>query len=233
MSATTDSGPSRGFAAAAWRPAGLLYLAFLLAGLALGLWPEAVYVTRQGLAAAPRPALQAVVVSQAAFFLLAQPLASLIRRAPSGGPLRLPHLVVETAALLLVGIPFVVAAAYVSDADVRDAARATLAVGGLIPLSWGAWAWMASSGRLRPWIVLVLLIVSAGLPCAWYIAREFVTPGPVRWLWELSPAAFAWESAGSRIGVWLPRPFWAWLAWPVAGTLAMLLRAVAGRDPQR
>ena len=233
MSATTDSGPSRGFAAAAWRPAGLLYLAFLLAGLALGLWPEIVHVARQGLAAAPRPALQTVALSQAAFFLLAQPLASLTRRAPNGAPLRLPHLVVETAVLLLVGIPFVAAAAYVSDADVRDAVRAMLAVGGLIPLSWGTWAWMASSGRLRPWIVLVLLIVSLGLPCAWYIATEFMTPGPIRWLWELSPAAFVWGSAGSRVEAWLPRPFWAWLVWPIAGTLAMLLRAVAGRNPQR
>ena len=157
---------SGGAAAAAWSPAGAAYLALLLAGLAVGLWPEAIYVSKSGLPAAPPPALRVVALVQVAYVLLIYPLVLLARarraaadpdpgaaailgrreRADAGGRYLLAC-AVESAVLLLAAVPFYVAAAWFADAVAADVVRTAICVACLFPIAWSAGAWLRSSRR--------------------------------------------------------------------------------------
>ncbi|MCK4602408.1 MAG: hypothetical protein KAU28_08065, partial [Phycisphaerae bacterium] len=73
-----------GLLSSGWRPAGLGFLAACLAGLAVGLWPDAVYPSKQIVRPASLPALQTLALAQISFMLLAYPLV-LLRRDEFGG----------------------------------------------------------------------------------------------------------------------------------------------------
>jgi len=212
--------------AAAWRPAGLAYLACLLAAMAGGLWPEVLYPSHDALRPAPLPVLRALAVGQVGFFLLVYPLV-LLRRADRGQVRRYwAEAAVESAGLMVVAVPFYVAAAYLADAVAADVVRVAVYVGCLMPLSWSAGAWFRSP-RATSIVVLAVLAAALGLPAAYYISREFLAAEAGNWLWRLAPATFAWQLAGSRAGSWLPGPAWAVLLWPALAAAAVLARLLA------
>ncbi len=226
MPDANDRKVSGGLLGAAWRPAGVLYLAFCLAGLAVGLWPEAVFVSR-GIQAAPLPVLRILAVAQIAFALLVWPLV-VLRRAQQGATMRYwAGAIVETGVFLLVAVPFYIAAAYFADAVAADVVRTAVYVACVWIFSLAAGAHLA--GGRGGSIVMMLVLVSAalGLPAAHYIALEFGTVSSVALLGRISPATFAWTVSASRGASWRPEPLWAAIIWPAAGAalacLAMLL----------
>ena len=210
----------------AWRRSGLLYLAFCLAGLAAGLWPDAIYPSRADVPAAPLPVLQALAVAQVAFFLLAGPLVLWSLRAAS--PRRYwPRAAATLATYLLVAVPFYVAGAYLADATPADAVRTAVYIVCLLPLCGAAGVWLSGGSGARAATLVFLLVAAIGLPAGCYIAREFLAAvAPAEWLRQLAPATFAWQTAASRGGSLLPSPAWAALVWPAAGAAGILLRAL-------
>jgi len=226
MSASTDN---RGRAPApTWRPAGALYLALLLAATAAGMWPDAVYPSRQDIRSAPLPTLRAVGLGQVAFVLLVYP-AVLLGRAGDARRRRLwPAVLIEPAVLMLATVPFYVVAAWLADAVPQDAVRLALYVAGLWAFSAALAAAACRFPPARAAAFLLLGVLALGLPAAWYVAVEFLAaPASVEWLWQLGPATAAWDAAAARDVSWLPRPLWAALVWPGAAAAlicAQLLR---------
>jgi len=223
MSASTDPArPTAGgadgrewpAAAAAWRPAGLLYLAVCLAALLVGLYPQAVYPSRMDVIPAPVPALQSLAAAQAMFILLVHPLI-LLRRAERGEIARYwTGTIVESLTWLAATTPLYVAAAWLADATAGDVLRTVICLLCLWPLAWSAGSVLRACPPARPVVVLLLWIVAA-LPAGHYITREFLRVFPAEGLWHLAPATFAWQAARSRAGALLPTPLWALATWPV------------------
>jgi len=222
MPAPSEPSILRTALSAVWRPGGLLYLALLLAGLAAGLWPEAVYPPRGAFRAAPLPALKTVGLAQVAFILLVYPLVIFSRwqGRRAGGRFWLAA-ACESAGFLLAAVPFYLAAAYLADATAPDAIRLGLYVAGLFPLAWSAGAFLAA-GRARGAVIVALLVVAAGLPAAFYIALEFLPSGAAEAFWKLAPATFAWQMASARAGSWVPCPVLAWLTWPIVAAIGIV-----------
>lgn len=230
MPASTDS--AGGLLAAAWRPAGLLYLAAVLAGLAAGLFPEAIAPSKDAYRPAPLPVLQTVAVAQVAFILLVHPLIILARSHRGCGRRYFPGVLIESGVWLLLAAPFYAAGAYLADAVAADCVRTVIAVVCIWPLAWVAGDCLRSARAWRSPTVLILLLAAVGLPAAYYVAREFVPSADADWLWHLAPATFVWEAAGSHGESLLPGPAWALLVWPAvaaAGLLARLLLAKPSR----
>ncbi len=225
MSASTDPTSRPRALAAAWKWWGVLYLAALLAGLAGGLWPDAIYPARGDGRSAPLPTLRTVALAQAAFILLAYPMVLFARW--RGGLRRRSwaEALVESAGLLIAAAPFYVAAAYLADATGTDAIRTAVYVASLLPLAWCSGAWMARS-RWRAWVLVDVLIIALGLPAAYYIAREFLTPDPLDWLRRAAPLTFIWETGASRLGVLISRPIWAACIWSLAGAAGICALAL-------
>ena len=231
MSASTDPdrrarGAGDGWwqwiAAAAWRPAGLGYLAVCLAALLVGLYPQAVYPSRSDVTAAPLPTLHALATAQALFILLVHPLVLLRRFERGFGRRYWAETVAESLTWLIATAPFYVAAAWLGDATPADVARTAVFLLCLWPVAWSAGALLRTRPAARPAVVLGLLVIAA-LPGAYYIAREFLRVYAADWLWDLAPATFAWQVATARAGSAVPRPLWALLAWPaLAAGLASL-----------
>lgn len=230
MSASTDLTSRPRALAAAWKWWGVLYLAALLAGLAGGLWPDAIYPARGDVRPAPLPTLRTVALAQAAFILLAYPMV-LFARWRGGMPRRSwAEAAVESAGLLIAAAPFYVAAAYLADATGTDAIRTAVYVASLLPLAWCSGAWMARS-RWRAWVLVDVLIIALGLPAAYYIAREFLTPDPLDWVRRAAPLMFIWETGASRLGVLIPRPIWAACIWALAGAAGICALALLPPQP--
>ena len=209
---------------AAWRPGGVIYLVLCLAGLAAGLWPDAIYPSRLNVRPAPLPVLQTLALAQVAFVLLAGPLLAAGER--SRGSAYVARTCLASAVYLLVTASFYAAAVVLADATVTDVARTALCVASLMPLGWAAGAWLRG-GAGRSGALLVLLLVALGLPAAYYIAIEFLQAvGSAEWLWRLAPATFAWDNAASQGASLLPRPLWAVCVWPVVAAGAGLLRVM-------
>jgi len=199
--------------AAAWRPAGLLYLAACLAGLAAGLYPEAIYPSRRDVVPAPLPALQALATAQVLFILIVHPLI-VLRRADFGRIRRYgPETIVESVTWLIATVPLYVAAAYLADATATDVLRTVLYVACLWPVAWAAGAILRRCRAARAPLLLLLLIVAAG-PALFYVLREFMPLYPSDWLWQAAPATAAWDAAASRAPNPFPQPLWSLLLWP-------------------
>jgi hypothetical protein len=219
---------------AAWRPAGLLYLAACLLAFAIGLWPEVVYLAKDAdIRPAPRPALQVLGSVLAAFFLLVYPLVLLRRREQREGVSRI-EAVIECVSWMVLGVPVYAMAAYISDAVVADVVRTVLALAVLWPLAWAAGALLG-----RPWargaVLGGLLVVTLGAPAGWYLLAEFIPALSRNWLWHAAPLTFLWENAAARQSGWWPQPLWAaglWLsAAALLGTIAAACRPEAEPTP--
>jgi len=218
-----EPGGLRRAAAAAWQPAGLVYLAALLGGLAGGLWPEVVYPGGDVYRPAALPTLRALAAAQAAFWLLAYPLIVLFRAA-AGRPRRWwPDTLVESLLWAFLTIPFYIPAVYLGDAVAADALRAAIYIACLWPFAWACGAWLSSPRRGRSVVLLGSVCVALGLPAAWYITAEFLAgAGLSECLWRIAPITQAWEVTAPRgSSVW-PQPTWAVFVWPAAavGVLA-------------
>lgn len=212
MGATLDDRDSRGdWLGAIWQPAGVVYLCFCVVGLAAGLWPEKIIPSFAFPRNIPLPVLQTLAVAQTFFFLLIYPLVLMYRQqrekrtpgsAKTSSNSQRPTsdssifaLLLEFSGMLLVTLPLYVLAAWLSDATGKDAIRALLAVSVICPLG-------VLAGRLlaRPaWrgvVMLLLLVITFGLPGAWYLCTDFLFVR-CRFL-EFSPMIFVWTQAGAR-----------------------------------
>lgn len=206
-----------------WRGAGGGYLIVCLAGVAVGLWPHIAFGSQKPPAAAPLPTLRTLAVAQVGFILLVYPLVTLARaqRAPLGG--YWPTVLAESALLLVVGVPFYLAAAFLADAAAADVVRTVLAVTCIWPVAWLAGAHLAHARAGRSVVMLAMVLVAIGLPAAFYIAWDILLAHrAATLLWHVAPATFVWQAAGSRVGSVLPRPLWSAALWPAAAAAAGL-----------
>jgi hypothetical protein len=230
-------------AAFLWQGAGLWYLGFCLAGVAAGLWPEAILPSKAGPRPLPLPTLGTLALAQAAFFLLVYPLV-IFRRCDGGSrcdggqrydcaaaiPGRRVRKKIgcvpifgETVVLLIVSAPFYYVSAYLADAVPVDAFRAVIGVACLIPLSWSAAAWLCRGGLWRAAAGVLLLVAALGLPAATYIAAETLKPEWADALWRFSPATFLWQNCDSRLAGVLPRPLWTGVIYLALAAVMFLL----------
>ena len=222
-----------------WRPAGAVYLAALLAGLAAGLWPEAIYPSRLVVRSPVLPALQTVVLAQVAFGLLCLPL--IVLRRASREQVRPGCLAAECGVFLLVAVPFYVAAGFLADAVAADVVRAAACIAAIWTFAVSASLLLAARPAWRPWVMLLLVVTALGLPAAYYIALDFIVvaspaaaefttpPAAIAWLWHLTPATFAWTTAAARTGTWCPGPAWAVLLWPGLAVACCALQVLTPR----
>ncbi len=208
----------------------------LLAGLAVGLWPEAIHQSQAHRRGAPLPVLQAVAVAQCAYFLLVWPIILAFRSDSRHGAPRAGGAIAESALLLVVAIPFYVAAGYFADATVADLARTAVAVCGGLPLAWACGLWMATCCPARPAALAAALTLAVGGAAGYYVVGEFLGGGSAaaaRVLWQISPITFAWSVAQSQAGHWLPRPLWPLAAWALIAAVAGLVNLVCVRQSLR
>jgi hypothetical protein len=226
MMLTVTARPHSSRTPVGWRAGGLVYLAFCLAGLAAGLWYEAIYPSRLDVVPAPLPVLRALAVAQAAFILLAHPVI-LLGRCERGHVRRfLLEAALETAVLLAVTAPFYVAAAFLGDATRIDVVRTVAYLACLGPLGWAAGYVMCLRPRWRSFIVALMLAIVA-LPAVYYILREFLPMVHAAWLWPLAPLTAAWDVAASRQASYWPPLTWTTFAW-LGLALAMGILANVG-----
>ena len=247
-----DESEVRNSIACLWRGVGLLYLGFCLAGVAAGLWPEAILPSKNGPRPLPLPTLQTLALAQAAFFLLVYPLAIFrrcenqklqiancklqIEEAGPGEPLgrsicnmqfAICNLFAETVVLLIVSAPFYYVSAYLADAVVVDAFRAAIGVACLVPLSWSGAAWLCRGGLWRAAGGVLLLVAAMGLPAATYIAAEVLKPEWADVLWRFSPATWLWQNCDSRLVSLLPSPLWPGVSYLAVAAVMFLLTLLA------
>ncbi len=224
---TSVEGSRRGLTAAAWQAGGLVYLGVCVLALLVGLFPHVVYPPR-GVQAAPLPALRALTLGQGLFILVGWPLLCIWRT--QRGPIAryAAKSIIEAVAWLLVAVPLYVAAAWLSDATAIDVARSVLVLAALWPLAWAAGALMRAVPSLTP-AVLIAMLVLAAMPAVWYLWREFLGSLPAGWLWDLAPATYIWQAAGSRSPNLLPSPAWPPAAWLAAAAATWTLGALRRR----
>ncbi len=224
MSASTD----RDRPGAAARAPALLQTAALLVGLAVGLWPHAIFPSESPSDTGALPTLQTLAVSHVIFVLVIWPL-MLMRGAP--GQAMRPGRVIATAAVyVLIGAPFYVAAAWLGDAGPVDVIRTAVYLACLAPIGLTAGAYMARGKAGSSWVLLAMLLLAAGVPAAHYIAREFLAgAGNAGWLWLLGPATGVWDVAAARGGSVVPRPAWPLAIYLLAAAALTLMLAVIGK----
>lgn len=228
MSASTDPSRPGHVDACPWRPAGLLYLAALLAGLAAGLWPETIWPALADADSAPLPTLQTLALAQLAFVLLVYPMV-LLRRFGGDTPDDQPSaraywraVTAESGLLTLLAIPFILPAAFLANATVTDVIRHLICLSAFWPLAWLAGAHYARRRRGAWMVTGGLLLIALGAPAACYVATEFLTASAADLAGTMTPALLVWRNAASRIETLGPQPLWAWLVWPVVAALAVI-----------
>jgi len=208
---------------ACWRVAGVLYMAFMLAGLAAGYWPDAVYPTSDGGPRPNLPALGTLAMAQAAFIFLAYPLILLNRSLRNGGlAVYWRTVTLEVFVMTLVAVPFYLPAAWVSDATLTDAIRTAFTVFLLWPTAMVAGRLMRLAAA-RPAVLMFLLAVMLAAPAAIYLLQEFLPSYSSDWLWDVCPAGLVWQNAAPRTPGWLPTPTWAAAVWPIVAVAVALL----------
>jgi hypothetical protein len=211
-----------------WKPAGAIYLGLCVLALAAGLWPELIFPPRSSIQPASLPALQALAVGQAAYFLLVWPIVQ-ARRICAGRPTSVRGDAVETFGLLVVTVPLYILAAWFSDAVARDVIRTVALLATLAPLCWLLGRLVAGPAS-RPWALLVMLALAVGLPATYYILLDFLPSLPRQWVWNVSPLTHAWAAARARAPQPLPGGLGSLLAWLVAAGAGFALRRLLRRS---
>ncbi|MDP6545201.1 MAG: hypothetical protein QGH60_14535 [Phycisphaerae bacterium] len=231
-----ESPGAGGALSAAWRPAGLFYLAAMLIGLAVGLWPWSIGGSVDPYSPVSVPAVQTLVVAQVAFYLVVYPLIVLFR-ASSGRSWRWwPDAVVETFFWTLLGAAFFVPAVWLSGSVPSDAIRGMVYVCGFWPVAWVCGAWLASRKAGGAAVMFGSIFAAMGLPWLWYVSVEFFSPAG--WhgaLWRLSPVMQAWDVAAPRGAQGGLSPLWSIVVWPLAAGAMFALWAIVparGKPPQ-
>ncbi len=209
------------------RPAIVLQLLMLLAGAAVGLWPESVHPPEL-VYPSVLPLLRTVAAAEAMFIVLVYPLC--VRAAILGGAGR-RELLTLPAGLTLLLAPFLATGAWFGNGMPVDAVRTAGQLVALWPLGHVIGLHLAR-GPLPALAMGKMLGIALGLPTGWYVLAELVPSVPAGWLWRLAPATFAWETAGD-LGRRFPRPVWAWLIWPAAALAAWLIRRALVRPGER
>jgi len=222
---------------AAWRPAGLVYLAAMLIALAVGLWPGSIRASVDPYSPASTPAVQTLTIGQVGFYLVAYPVIVLFR-ASGKRPWRWwPDTVIETLFWTLLGAAFFVPAVWLSGSSVSDAIRGMVYVCGFWPMAWVCGAWLASRKAGGSAVMFVSILAAMGLPWLWYVSVEFFPPAG--WhdvLWKLCPVTQGWDVAAPRGGQGGLSPVWAIVIWPAMAAAMFALwvivpaRNKAGQD---
>jgi len=198
---------------AVWRPAGIAYLVVMLAGLAVGLWPDSVRGSINPYWLTLTPAVQTLTIAQAAFCLLVYPVIVIFRARGRSAWRLWPDAIVEMLFWTAISVVFYIPAVWLSGSSPIDAIRAAAYVLSLWPLVWVFAAWVTSARPAGSLVLLVSVFAAIGLPWLWYVSAEFFFG--VGWsdtLWHLCPVTCAWSisSPGGSLA-----PLWALAVWPV------------------
>ena len=208
---------------ALWRPAGLVYLAVMLIGLAVGLWPGSIRASENPYSLLAVPIVQALMVAQVMFCLVVYPVIALFRVGAEGRWRWWPDAVVETIFWMFISVAFLVPAVWLSGSAVSDAVYGMVYICEIWLMAWVCGAWLASGKPGASAVLLFSLFAAVGLPCLWYVSVEFFpSTGWHEAVWKLCPATQAWDVAAPRGagGGFSHSPVWALVVWP-AVTAAM------------
>ncbi|MDP6634277.1 MAG: hypothetical protein QGG42_05230 [Phycisphaerae bacterium] len=209
---------------AVWRPAGLVYLATMLIGLAVGLWPGSIRGSGDPYAPGLVPAVQTLTVAQTGFYLLAYPVIVMFRTASKCGWRWWPDAVVEMLFWTFIAGAFFVPAVWLSGSVPLDALSGMGYVCTLWPMAWVCGVWLASGKPGGSVVMFTSVFIAIGLPWLWYVSAEFfASAGVSETLWRLCPATQAWDAAAARgAGKGLTQ-IWAMLAWPLIAAVMFAL----------
>lgn len=205
----------------AFPPAAGVSLLFLLAGLAAGLFPGAIYLPKWSDPATALPTLGALAMAQAAFFLLGWPIVLLWRR-QHRRDVRPMELACQVLAMLIVSLPLYALAAWLAGAGPSEVTHTLLEVVAVIPLGLAGGYWLMHRPTRSP-ALIALTGLTVGLPMAWYIVFDFLPSVPSEWLWQLSPLLRVYSAAIEPARTALPSPLWAWLILPAVGVLLLIV----------
>ena len=208
----------------AWRPAGMIYLAVMLIGLTVGLWPGSIRGSGDPYSPVSVRAVQTLVVAQVGFCLLAYPLIVLFRASGRRLLRWWPDAVIETLFWTFAGAAFFVPAVWLSGSVPLDAIRGATYVCGLWPMAWVCGLWLASGKRGSAAVMLISVFTAIGLPWLWYVSAEFFPSA--MWcetLWRLCPATQAWDVSAPRGSGGGLSPVWAIVVWPAAAAAMFAL----------
>ena len=179
----------------------------LLAAVAAGLWPEAIY-QRPDIPSGPTlKLLRALLVGQGVFFLLIWP-ACLLGQARRGMSIGIIQAVTRAAMLLAIAAPVYVMSVFLSDATFADLLRGVLSVGAVIPLGYVAACYFIRWRASTPVVLLVLLLGTLAFPAGLYAVHEFVLPsGPIPPAAAYAgPVTFLWHQADGALTAVTPTP---------------------------
>jgi hypothetical protein len=208
-----------------WDRMGLAFVVLSLGFLAAGTFPELFLPAHIHATIATAPALSLLLAGQALAIVLLGPVTARTIACPGLASL---HFGLRWLLYLLACLPLYAVAGWLSDATAGDVVRGLLY---LLAVGLGAWGLALWAALDRPWVLPVvtlagLLLAFAG-PVAAYIMAEFADQTPL-WLWQLSPATFAFDQGAPRGPTWYPQPLWAWGVWPVMGVVLALARLLIG-----
>ena len=209
---------------AVWRPAGLVYLAAILIGLAVGLWPGSIRASGDPYSPVSNPAVQTLAVAHVVFYLVAYPMIALFRASGKRCERWWPDTVIETLFWTFLGAAFFVPAVWLSGSVPSDAIRGMGYVCGLWPMAWVCGMWLASRKAGGSAVMFVSIFAAVGLPWLWYVSAEFFpSAGWHEALWKLCPAMQAWDVAAARGAQGGLAPVWAIVIWPVTAAAMFAL----------
>lgn len=215
-----------------WRGAGVWYLAFCLASLAIGLWPEAVLPAKAGSRPLPLPTLQTLAAGQAMFFLLVYPLILFRRHQKQIGTDPVYLAAGEVVVLLVVSTPFYYVAAHMADAVWMDVAREIVCVLCVAAVGAAGAAWMCRGGAWRACGAMLLLVLGLMMPAMTFATAEAISEVAADSLWLVSPTTYMWQNSQERLGTLLPRPLWPAVAYLLLAA-AMVVTVTAFRSSNR
>ena len=200
----------------------IVHLAVLVASLAVGLWPQWLVADAPILRAAPLPLLGSLAVGLAICLLLVFPLSATWPAGSAGRGRPVRRGLADLAMLPALAGPACLAAVWLSDASFTQLGWVGVYLLTLLPLAIAAAGWLARPTG-RSWTVVALLLILAGLPIGWYLAKDFILAADGEWLWQMGPLTRIWDLAGGWGGA---RPLWSWLVWPLVGATGLTALAV-------
>ncbi|MBT3199438.1 MAG: hypothetical protein HN350_05935 [Phycisphaerales bacterium] len=216
---------------AMWRPAGIVYLAVMLIGLAIGLWPESIRGACDPYSRFSVYPLQTLALAQVAFYLLVYPVITLFRMSGRRTWRLWPDAIVETLFWAFITCVFYVPAVWLSASVPADAIRAAGYVCCFWPLAWVCSLWLVSGKPAAAMIVFISVFTAIGLPWLWYVSAEFFQgAGFSEALWNIAPLTRCWDIAAPSSSEAVLGPVWSIILWPI---LAVVLFALWIIMPER
>ncbi len=208
-----------------------VYLLWLLGALAAGIFPEMIYRAHAGRCVV-LPSLSVLSMGVVSFLLLAWPIRLMAVQDRSSWQVTVAQAGVDVLMGAAALVPFMVIAVFLADGSWRDGLRCVLASGACVPLGVLMGIVMGACKPLLPWVLLLGLLATLGMPAGVYVLREFfaASPGTAAKLWLAVPVGYAFDQGKTGVGGVLPEPYWPVMVWMIITAVVGIVLIAANRD---